>query len=412
MGSKDLYFNAADSGDIVFSDSALNQTGRIWNDGISLKISGTSSTSANLLSIGGSIFTYNNNTVWHAGNSNISTVDWAVKNLTMSEGRIITPNCLQVNTDFGYAQFGPQNPSHCHIYTDRPSFYFNKDILINGNSVWHAGNDGAGSGLDADLLDGLHKDNLVYWNGEYSRFGGDLNTLGRTGTSGIFNIGYNVTNSAFGNNPYGTLFAFWNSDISTQLHIPYNGDRIAWRKSIGTTYAGSTWKYVWDSDSFDPNSKANTSGTYSSLNVGYATSSGNSATATNISNTGTVNLASATEANSITITQPSYSTDKPVKLLNFNWYTDAWSIGNIRSGSTPSNGLGIYLNSVEKFRFSDGVLKIGANTVWHAGNDGSGSGLDADLLDGYHRDSYFHKSISDNIDCWSLGESQITNCNG
>jgi hypothetical protein len=28
------------------------------------------------------------------------------------------------------------------------------------------------------------------------------------------------------------------------------------------------------------------------------------------------------------------------------------------------------------------VLTVGANTVWHAGNDGSGSGLDADLLDG------------------------------
>ena len=45
---------------------------------------------------------------------------------------------------------------------------------------------------------------------------------------------------------------------------------------------------------------------------------GNSATATNISNTGTVNLASATESNAITITAPSISIDKPVKLLNFN----------------------------------------------------------------------------------------------
>ena len=46
--------------------------------------------------------------------------------------------------------------------------------------------------------------------------------------------------------------------------------------------------------------------------------SGNAATATNISNTGTVNLASATESNAITITAPSISIDKPVKLLNFN----------------------------------------------------------------------------------------------
>jgi hypothetical protein len=31
-----------------------------------------------------------------------------------------------------------------------------KDSTINGNPVWHAGNDGTGSGLDADTLDGQH----------------------------------------------------------------------------------------------------------------------------------------------------------------------------------------------------------------------------------------------------------------
>ena len=30
------------------------------------------------------------------------------------------------------------------------------DIVWNNNTIWHAGNDGSGSGLDADLLDGLH----------------------------------------------------------------------------------------------------------------------------------------------------------------------------------------------------------------------------------------------------------------
>lgn len=34
------------------------------------------------------------------------------------------------------------------------------ELLILGNKVWHAGNDGSGSGLDADLLDGTHKANL------------------------------------------------------------------------------------------------------------------------------------------------------------------------------------------------------------------------------------------------------------
>lgn len=37
---------------------------------------------------------------------------------------------------------------------------------------------------------------------------------------------------------------------------------------------------------------------------------------------------------------------------------------------------------------SGGVLTIGANTVWHAGNDGAGSGLDADTLDGVQGSAY------------------------
>jgi len=32
----------------------------------------------------------------------------------------------------------------------------NNNVRINGNVIWHAGNDGSGSGLDADLLDGKH----------------------------------------------------------------------------------------------------------------------------------------------------------------------------------------------------------------------------------------------------------------
>ena len=64
-------------------------------------------------------------------------------------------NSVQVTNGFGWLQIGPQNTSYCHIYTDRPNFYFNKGLLVNGSTVWHSGNDGAGSGLNADLLDGV-----------------------------------------------------------------------------------------------------------------------------------------------------------------------------------------------------------------------------------------------------------------
>jgi hypothetical protein len=91
---------------------------------------------------------------------------------------------------------------------------------------------------------------------------------------------------------------------------------------------------------------------------------GNAATAANISNTGTVTLASATEANSIFISQPSYSADTPVKLLNFDWYGNQFSLGNIRSGATPTNGFGVYYTAsggsrTELARFAtDGLLRV------------------------------------------------------
>ena len=61
---------------------------------------------------------------------------------------------LRHSTASGYIDFGPANTIWAHIYTDRPNFYFNKDLYVNNEKVWHAGNDGSGSGLDADLLDG------------------------------------------------------------------------------------------------------------------------------------------------------------------------------------------------------------------------------------------------------------------
>ena len=64
--------------------------------------------------------------------------------------------------------------------------------------------------------------------------------------------------------------------------------------------------------------------------------------------------------------------------------------------ATPaSRGLGIYITASATADYSrlvltalngiylDGTVKINNNTAWHAGNDGAGSGLDADLLDGY-----------------------------
>ena len=58
---------------------------------------------------------------------------------------------LRHSTAHGYIDFGPANTGHAHIYTDRPSFYFNKNLIVNGTTL--TGNTGTvtsvsgGSGL-------------------------------------------------------------------------------------------------------------------------------------------------------------------------------------------------------------------------------------------------------------------------
>ena len=42
-------------------------------------------------------------------------------------------NSLMVVTNSGWIQIGPQNSSYCHIHTDRPQFYFNKQTAIAGH---------------------------------------------------------------------------------------------------------------------------------------------------------------------------------------------------------------------------------------------------------------------------------------
>jgi hypothetical protein len=83
-----------------------------------------------------------------------------------------------------------------------------------------------------------------------SRFQGNLNTLGiSNASSGIYSIGAGYTNGPGSTTLYGTLYTFWNDDISVQIWPTYNGD-FYWRKSVGASFTGSTWRTIWDTSHF------------------------------------------------------------------------------------------------------------------------------------------------------------------
>lgn len=61
-----------------------------------------------------------------------------------------------------------------------------------------------------------------------------------------------------------------------------------------------------------------------------------------------------------------------------------------RIGFDANNAFKFYADS-RAILFAGGSMKFNNNDIWHAGNDGTGSGLDADLLDGQHG-SYYAKA--------------------
>lgn len=78
------------------------------------------------------------------------------------------------------------------------------------------------------------------------------------------------------------------------------------------------------------------------------------------------------------------------------------------SGYHASQGAYLYSWPAGKYLHitDSGLLLFGSSTVWHSGNDGSGSGIDADLLDGYQASSFLLKSggtMTGNLTLKSMG---------
>lgn len=62
--------------------------------------------------------------------------------------------------------------------------------------------------------------------------------------------------------------------------------------------------------------------------------------------------------------------------------------GNAKIGGGDTYGAWLQYGSVFLNAKSSGLWRNDQYRIWDAGNDGSGSGLDADLLDGYHKESF------------------------
>lgn len=125
---------------------------QIGNSGATLKVNGTT-------------FTYKGNKIWHEGNDGAASG----LNADLLDGKHASSFVKNFEAgNVGVTELGRYLDMHTTGSTadfDVRLDCASADVLnvvggalqVEGNTVWHSGNDGADSGLNADLLDGVHK---------------------------------------------------------------------------------------------------------------------------------------------------------------------------------------------------------------------------------------------------------------
>jgi len=114
-------------------------------------------------------------------------------------------------------------------------------LYVNRNKVWHAGNDGSGSGLDADLLDGL--DSSAFLRNINIPSNSDLNNY-RSG--GLYNCIWHPTADTVKNTPCRGgfyLLVLGNGDDCTQVFFPYMFAFSGGKRFFIRGYA--KWENIW-----------------------------------------------------------------------------------------------------------------------------------------------------------------------
>ncbi len=233
------------------------------------------------------------------------------------------------------------------------NYSFTQAPLVASNVMWHAGNDGAGSGLDADLLDGLSSASFARSNAsdidQWLSFRVMRNAT--TGSDGMY-IGYGNANSARTRiYSSGSTGGHYYSDVAG--NILRSDDATYWHSAndgAGSGLDADTVDGVNPSTAFVAKAGDTMTGNLiGNPTAGNFPADGSAATSFEVRSNG-AGLAAATMA----FHRPgAYAAYFGLGNDN-NWRVGGWSMG------------------ATSFR------------LWHEGNDGTGSGLDADTVDGWN----------------------------
>jgi len=261
------------------------------------------------------------------------------------------------------------------------------------STVWTDRNDGAGSGLDADKLDGYHASSFMAVNGDY----GYNMRLGRY----IYLRDYDDGDTPSGIKSFvrdGVWRLFKDTDTPANIDINLDGNYV-YHQGRKPTYGEL--------------------GTISTDHVNFTNqylNTGSSPTFNNGTFTGELLVENAQPWLRLNDTT---GNDARIRNQSSVVYFDAnggsgnatVAVGSLRAGSAfigAADGPYLYRSNATDHTFairtgtsdarkyyvfhgSKSQMDIGGHKVWTAGNDGSGSGLDADMLDGVHASSFARK---------------------
>lgn len=177
----------------------------------------------------------------------------------------------------------------------------------------------------------------------------------------------------------------WDNSLSWagQIAVPNNGD-MQWRHQRGNTW--QAWRTILDSSNFNS--------LIGSGLTAYVRKAGDTMT-------GMLNIKMDT--------QPCLKLDSVT--ANKEVYMYVYSGGVAKNAVGWNNVHGSYIYNSPSNRYlgikDNGTPHFQGNTIWHAGNDGSRSGLDADLLDGFHK-----SDIYDNVTAKLSSLNDVLNSNG
>lgn len=207
-------------------------------------------------------------------------------------------------------------------------------------------------------------------------------------------LGYSYATTEHGGATYGGLISAGTSSYCFQLQGSNAGDHLYFRGKSENTV--SSWKEVLLSSNYS-----------TTLDTRYIKKAGDTMTGTLTINTnGTGNYNQGIRINRTSLSNWATLTIGYAGTGTAGTSANTWLIGTPGSSNSLIFNLNDSSTSVGLCLHGHGNtdIKWNNNTVWHAGNDGSGSGLDADLLDGDHGDRYvkIQPSLLSNVNADTL----------